>query len=410
MYQYLNTPASSSSESYGLPSWLSNYYSNKDAGLFGAEANKFYGGSPALAYSQQANQNPTSYSQVPSGIQNLFTNEGGPEDYGFDPGPTGTSTDLSLGDITAGIETEVTDLTADIEAEFSNISNEISSLSNYDMNSLSLGDVQHGLNSTLGRAATTAMGFVPALAPFGLALGIARSLGNAFDNVSQANMSRGMFGLQNMDFTDTVATGLGFNDFDFTDEERSDIAGIHGTIGDVGAPGANAPGTAGWDAQMDALDDGYTGRGPDEGDETGMDGLEDGVDAETGEGQGGIGDSGVSGGEGGGGDGSKVICTALKDMGMLDEELWKHDGEYGKTLPSATREGYWSWGVPTALYIRKHKWAAKAIKPVVTQVAKEMAHRVGYGKGSKIGKALLYFGLPVCNFLGSRFKKHTVTA
>ena len=189
MYQYLNTPASSSSESYGLPSWLSNYYSNKDAGLFGAEANKFYGGSPALAYSQQANQNPTSYSQVPSGIQNLFTNEGGPEDYGFDPGPTGTSTDLSLGDITAGIETEVTDLTADIEAEFSNISNEISSLSNYDMNSLSLGDVQHGLNSTLGRAATTAMGFVPALAPFGLALGIARSLGNAFDNVSQANMS-----------------------------------------------------------------------------------------------------------------------------------------------------------------------------------------------------------------------------
>ena len=99
-----------------------------------------------------------------------------------------------------------------------------------------------------------------------------------------------------------------------------------------------------------------------------------------------------------GGD-DKVICTALKDMGLLDEELWQHDGAYGRTLPLETRQGYWAWGVPTAKFIRKNRWAAKAIRPVVTEVAKEMAHRVGYGRGSKLGAALLYVGLPMCRVI-----------
>ena len=109
----------------------------------------------------------------------------------------------------------------------------------------------------------------------------------------------------------------------------------------------------------------------------------------------------------GDGDGTddKVICTALKDMGLLDKELWKYDGVYGRTLPLETRQGYWEWGVPTAKFIRKNRWAAKGIRPVVTEVAKEMAHRVGYGKGSKLGAALLYVGLPVCHAI-SRIKNN----
>ena len=86
-------------------------------------------------------------------------------------------------------------------------------------------------------------------------------------------------------------------------------------------------------------------------------------------------------------------------MGLLDEELWQHDGAYGRTLPLETRQGYWAWGVPTAKFIRKNRWAAKAIRPVVTEVAKEMAHRVGYGRGSKLGAALLYVGLPMCRVI-----------
>jgi hypothetical protein len=111
--------------------------------------------------------------------------------------------------------------------------------------------------------------------------------------------------------------------------------------------------------------------------------------------------------DGGGADGgdSKVICTALKDMSLLDKELWQHDGAYGRTLPLETRQGYWAWGVPTAKFIRNNRWAAKAIRPVVTEVAKEMAHRVGYGKGSKLGAALLYVGLPMCRVI-SRIKNN----
>lgn len=123
---------------------------------------------------------------------------------------------------------------------------------------------------------------------------------------------------------------------------------------------------------------------------------------------GGYGGAAGPGGDDGGGDGGgdgKVICTALKDMGLLDEELWQHDGAYGRTLPLETRQGYWKWGVPTAKFIRKNRWAAKAIRPVVTEVAKEMAHRVGYGKGSKIGSALLYVGLPLCRVI-SRIKNN----
>jgi hypothetical protein len=416
MYQYPYTKAPS--ESYQLPLWLSNYYSNRDAGLFGSEANKFFESRPSLAYAEQVDQTPTAYSQVPSGIPKFYIGGDGIEDFGLtDPSSTGVTSDISVSDISSpdvpdisfsdivsGIEEEVTDFTTDIESEFSNISNEVESLSNYDLNDLSLSDVQTGLNSTIGTIALNALSFTP-FAPVARAVSLGLAAANAYDSITQANQSRGMFGLANMSFEDAVATGFGFSGYDFTDAERADIAGVHGTVGDVGAPGANAPGSAGWDAQVADLPSGLTGPDPDEAMsdwDSAVADLPDGLDVSEDV------DEGDSGGDGGG-DG-KVICTALKDMGMLDKELWKYDGEYGKTLPSVTREGYWSWGVPTALYIRKHKWAAKAIKPVVTQVAKEMAYRVGYGKGSKIGKALLYFGLPLCNLLGSRLKKHTVTA
>lgn len=311
MYQYLNTPtSSSSSESYELPSWLSNYYSNKDAGLFGAEANKFYGGSPALAYSEQANQNPTSYSQVP-----LYLEDGGLEDYGFDEGPAGTTADYSLSDLSTDIETEVTDLATDIESEFSNISNEINSLSNYNMSNLSLTDFNTALNSTLGRGFTTALGFSKALGPLGMALDIGRGLSNAYSNVSLANMSRGMFGLQEMDFTDTVATGFGFNGFNFTDQERTDIASVHGTVGDVGAVGAlgnfGVMSDPDW-GQMDISEDDVSGE--DEG--AGTD-VSDGTD-------------GGSGGSGGGGGGSDThICTAAFKAGISPKERFRQNKKYG---------------------------------------------------------------------------------
>ena len=105
-----------------------------------------------------------------------------------------------------------------------------------------LEDVRAALNSPFARAAALGLAFTPA-APVVTAVGFARDAANAYDNITGANRSRAMFGLPNMDFIDAGMTGLGFNNFDFTDQERTDIAGIHGTVGDVGAPGA--PGALG---------------------------------------------------------------------------------------------------------------------------------------------------------------------
>ena len=106
----------------------------------------------------------------------------------------------------------------------------------------SMEDVRAALNSPFARAAALGLAFTPA-APVVTAVGFARDAANAYDNITGANRSRAMFGLPNMDFIDAGMTGLGFNNFDFTDQERTDIAGIHGTVGDVGAPGA--PGALG---------------------------------------------------------------------------------------------------------------------------------------------------------------------
>jgi hypothetical protein len=112
-----------------------------------------------------------------------------------------------------------------------------------------------GLNSPFGRVATTLLQFTP-LAPLATMLGIGRAAGNAYGNVSTANYSRNAFGLPDMAFTDAAATGLGFNNFDFTDQERADIASMHGTVGDVGAPGApGALGALGLDPDFAAYED-----------------------------------------------------------------------------------------------------------------------------------------------------------
>lgn len=308
MYQYPYTEAPS--ESSQLPFWLSNYYSNRDAGLFGEEAIRFYENRPSLAYSEQAAQTPTAYSQVPSGIQNLYLEDGGLEDYGFDEGPAGTAgttSDYSLSDLATDIESEVTDITTDISNIPSEITSEINSLSNYNMSNLSLTDVNTALNSTLGRGFTTALGFSKALGPLGLALDIGRGLSNAYSNISLANMSRGMFGLANMSFANAVATGLGWSGRDFTDEERTDLATTHGTVGDIGAPGTFGNFGVMDDpayGQLDITEADVSG----EAESAGTD-VSDGAD---------------------GGDGADThICTAAFKAGISPKERFRQNKKYG---------------------------------------------------------------------------------
>jgi hypothetical protein len=117
-----------------------------------------------------------------------------------------------------------------------------------------------------------------------------------------------------------------------------------------------------------------------------------------------VGDSG-----GGGGDGGTVICTALNSLGLLPDDVYKLDQEFGRLAdlhdPALTR-GYRRWATPVAEYIKKNtllsKVARYAIKPLANAWANEMAHQMDPAnyRGNLVGKFLMLVGHPICRKLG----------
>jgi hypothetical protein len=124
----------------------------------------------------------------------------------------------------------------------------------------------------------------------------------------------------------------------------------------------------------------------------------------------GFGPGGVNtAGGGGGGGGSKVICTALNSLGLLPDDVYKLDQEFGRLAdlhdPALTR-GYRRWATPVAEYIKKDTLLSKltryAIKPLANAWAKEMAHQMDPAnyRGSVTGKLIMAIGHPICRKLG----------
>ena len=282
MYQYPYTEAPS--KYYQLPSWLSNYYSNRDSGLFGSEANKFFESRPVLTYSEQASQNPISY-------------------YSSRP---------------RSFDTNAPEM-EDIEAELAQ-ANEFSTNSAFS-----------GLNP--GRSDILGMLSTVAPAPFSVAISAINNL-NAYNaqafNQELANVA------QNRSVFDTVAESLGFaysegiggygrggrggytGAMDYTDPgvagpaRASARSALNAAVGLSIDP---APGTQGW---SDAVDD-----------------LAGGIGAN--EAPGGIDYSGEvggynSGGGDAGGDAGTYICTAAYANGVTDYSTFSANRKYGINL------------------------------------------------------------------------------
>jgi hypothetical protein len=122
-----------------------------------------------------------------------------------------------------------------------------------------------------------------------------------------------------------------------------------------------------------------------------------------------------SGGEGGdGGDGASVICTALHNLGLLDDAIFELDNQYGAMLEYEQPEvlyGYREMATPLAQYIQKDtlgaKIARKLVAPVAQAWAKEMAHvmQPEVYKGNLLGKAIIKLGYPVCAYVGRNTKE-----
>lgn len=122
------------------------------------------------------------------------------------------------------------------------------------------------------------------------------------------------------------------------------------------------------------------------------------------------GDTGIGGGQGfGGGEGGgggKVICAELYRRGLMKQDIFLADEAYGEIADPEVIAGYHRWG-RSVVRGMKYKPILYAAFVVATPVARELASRIGVGKGSLIGKALLFVGEPICKVMG---KKHDTAA
>jgi hypothetical protein len=119
------------------------------------------------------------------------------------------------------------------------------------------------------------------------------------------------------------------------------------------------------------------------------------------------------GGGGGNGDGT-VICTALNKKGLLSDEIYKLDAEYGNMIERtnpAVLYGYRKIATPLANYLMEDTKGAKLtrtlVAPIANAWAKQMAHELEpeQYKPSLIGKAIMVAGYPLCSLVGNKMLK-----
>jgi hypothetical protein len=98
-----------------------------------------------------------------------------------------------------------------------------------------------------------------------------------------------------------------------------------------------------------------------------------------------------------------VICTELNRQGLLANDIYRLDSEYGKHHISVeTMTGYHLWAIPLTKIMRKSRLVTKLVSLLAIPWAIEMAHkqdRVGYSM-SIVGKLVAAIGIPVCYCLG----------
>lgn len=113
-------------------------------------------------------------------------------------------------------------------------------------------------------------------------------------------------------------------------------------------------------------------------------------------------------GDGDGGDGT-VICTALHDLGILPDDIYNLDVEFGQRVNGedpALGNGYRAWATPVAEYIKGNSLGSKVVRAVVAPIAKswaaQMAHvmRPEEYKPNICGRLIMAVGHPICRSIG----------
>lgn len=115
------------------------------------------------------------------------------------------------------------------------------------------------------------------------------------------------------------------------------------------------------------------------------------------------GSSGGGGGGGGGTSGGSVICTALKDKGLLDKELHAAGSAYLNSMHPITVVGYQVWGNKIADKIRNgSKGWTKIALPIARSRTSLLASNGSFMDHVKhpLGTLTKFIGEPVCHLIG----------
>jgi hypothetical protein len=113
-----------------------------------------------------------------------------------------------------------------------------------------------------------------------------------------------------------------------------------------------------------------------------------------------------------GNDGGKVICAAMNKMGLLPNDIYALDSEFGIKVnrdDPMLGDGYRLWALPVSEFIKKDTLGARAFRafllPITLAWAKEMAHqmRPEEYKPNYAGKVIMAIGHPTCRVIGHVF-------
>lgn len=110
--------------------------------------------------------------------------------------------------------------------------------------------------------------------------------------------------------------------------------------------------------------------------------------------------------------GDTVICTALHSLGMLPDDIYELDAQFGtivNTNDPMLADGYRLWATPVAEYIKGDSIGSKLALAFVAPLAKAWAHEMAHimkpddYKTNIVGKTIMIIGHPICRMIGNLF-------
>ena len=137
-----------------------------------------------------------------------------------------------------------------------------------------------------------------------------------------------------------------------------------------------------------------------------------------------VGGGGANGGSGGGGGGGggKIICTKLYELGLLPQEIYQADQEFGAVLKQTRPDiynGYRAWAEIVVDWMSgqgpkmmpwmsdeqfghaAQRWSTSWAQDIATPWAQHMAYKMGVvEKDNVTGRMITLVGIPICKAVG----------